>query len=235
MNLREYLLNESIEDRGILKAIFMVGTPGAGKSYVIKQINDGQIQPKIVNTDTFTEFFGNGSNADWSIYGSKIQELTKKQLSFYLNSMLPLWIDGTSSDPKSLFRRQGILKSIGYDVGLVWVDTPIDDALRRNSERKRQVPEDFIKTIYNKIEPLKTYYKSEFRPYYEILNGEGELIEPVITSAYKKCKKFFNDPIINPIGASLIESMKKNKHKYLEDTGNYNIQQINKLADIWYK
>lgn len=235
MNIREYLLAESIEDKGILKAIFMVGTPGAGKSYIIKQISDGGIQPRIVNTDKLTEFFKEDGNIDWDIYGDKIQTLTKKQITLYLNSLLPLWIDGTSSDPKSLFRRQGILKSIGYDIGLIWIDTPIEDALQRNQQRKRKVPENYIIDVYKKIEPLKKYYKTQFSPYYEIQNGEGELIDKVILSAYKKCKSFFNSSIINPIGSDLVSTMKANKFKYLSDSDNYNIQQLGKLVDAWYK
>jgi len=230
-----HLLNESIEDKGILKAIFMVGTPGAGKSYVLKKITDGTIDPRIVNTDVFTEFFGNKKNVDWDVYGDKIKTLTQKQLVLYLNSLLPLWVDGTSSDPKSLFRRVGILKSIGYDVGLVWVNTPLETALKRNRERERQVPEEFIYSTYDKIEPLKKYYKSEFNKYYEVNNGEGELTDDVINDIFKKIKKFYLDKQINPIGTSLIENMKTNKFKYLSDTGNYSINELEKLVDSWYK
>ena len=55
MNFEEFLLNESINDKGILKAIFVVGLPGAGKSYTISNLK-GQISPKIVNTDVALEF-----------------------------------------------------------------------------------------------------------------------------------------------------------------------------------
>lgn len=64
MRLSKYLLTESINDKGIFKAIFMAGTPGAGKSYVINKINDGKIQPRIVNTDKLTEYFGKGENVN---------------------------------------------------------------------------------------------------------------------------------------------------------------------------
>ena len=35
MSFEQFLLNESINDKGILKAIFIVGLPGAGKSYTV--------------------------------------------------------------------------------------------------------------------------------------------------------------------------------------------------------
>ena len=61
MNFEEFLLNESINDKGILKAIFVVGLPGAGKSYTISNLK-GQISPKIVNTDATLEFLSKKTN-----------------------------------------------------------------------------------------------------------------------------------------------------------------------------
>lgn len=98
-------IKESINDVGIFKAIFMGGTPGAGKSYVISKISSGRIEPRIVNTDKFTEFIGNGYNVDWDVYGSKIETLTKKQFIHYINGVLPLWIDSTSNNPLTMSRR----------------------------------------------------------------------------------------------------------------------------------
>jgi hypothetical protein len=45
-------LNESINDKGIFKAVFMSGSSASGKSYVISKITSGQIQPRMVNSDT---------------------------------------------------------------------------------------------------------------------------------------------------------------------------------------
>ena len=127
MRLSKYLLTESINDKGIFKAIFMAGTPGAGKSYVINKINDGKIQPRIVNTDKLTEYFGKGENVNWEIYGEKIQNITKNQLAFYLNSLLPLWIDGTSSNPSALLRRSRNFR-------IIWIWRRIN--LNRNTIRR---------------------------------------------------------------------------------------------------
>jgi GTPase SAR1 family protein len=44
-------INESINDKGILKSIVMCGTPGSGKSFTISRIKGGDIPIKIVNTD----------------------------------------------------------------------------------------------------------------------------------------------------------------------------------------
>jgi len=64
MKLQQFIINESINDKGILKSVFMGGTPGAGKSYVLKKITDGNVNPRIVNTDTWTEFLKVGKDSE---------------------------------------------------------------------------------------------------------------------------------------------------------------------------
>lgn len=240
--LQKLAINESIEDKGILKACFMGGSPGSGKSYTINKIKAGNIEPRVVNTDKFTEFLAAYMNVNinqvmdnWSMYKEKIKRLTKNQLSLYLNSMLPLWVDGTSSSPPSVFRRTGVLKSIGYDVSFIWVETSLETALERNRQRDRQVPEDFLKRTYDKIQDLKPYYKSEFRYFWEINNDNGELNDDAILKAYRKVSGFFDRPVENPIGSKLIEKMRSQGHKYLIDTEDYDMQYLKKLVSSWYQ
>lgn len=240
--LQKMAINESIEDKGILKACFMAGTPGAGKTYTINKVKSGQIEPRMVNTDKFTEFvaqqFGMSPNdigADWGAYKSKIKSLSSSQLALYINSLLPLWVDGTSSKPQSVFRRQGILKSIGYDTAMIWVDTNLETAIERNAQRERNVPEDFLRDVYKRIKKLKDYYKSEFRFFYEVKNGNGELDNEAITEAFRKVSGFFNSSLENPIGKQLIEDMKSQGHKYLVDTEDYDMNVLKRLVKGWYR
>ena len=57
------LLTEGINDKGVLKAVFMAGGPGSGKSYVARElfgipktINVSVSGLKTVNSDTEFEF-----------------------------------------------------------------------------------------------------------------------------------------------------------------------------------
>ena len=233
MRFKEYI-TESINDKGILKACFMTGFPASGKSYVISKIKSGSIGARIVNTDTFVEYFGKGANVNWEEFGDKVKILAKKQLLLYLNSMLPLWIDGTSSNSKALFRRKGILESIGYDTGMVWVQAKLETILERNRNRKRVVDEEFIIDVYNKLEKYKQYYKTQFDPFLIIDNDDGAFTDDVVIKAFKKTNNFFNTPVKNFIGQDLIKEMKSNNQKYLFDTQHYDEQYLNKLIDSWY-
>jgi len=231
MKFKSYI-TESINDKGILKACFMAGFPAAGKSYTIKQIKSGSIGVKTVNTDTWVEFFG--SNIDWTELGDKVKILTKEQLILYMNSLLPLWVDGTSSNSNALFRRKGILESIGYDTSMVWVQADLETILERNRNRKRNVDELFIIDTYNKLDRFKQYYKTQFNPFIIIDNNDGAFTNELVLEAYRKMSSFFSSPVKNFIGIDLINDMKSNGYKYLFDTDRYDKQYLNKLVDSWY-
>ncbi len=239
--LEKSLITESIEDKGILHGVIFGGTPGAGKSFTLKQIKSGSIEPRIVNTDKFTEFMAETLNVspneigkDWEVYKTNVKKLSTTQLALYLNSLLPLFIDGTSSNPPAVFRRTGILKSIGYDVGFIWVSTDLETALKRNRERKRNVSEDFIIETHKKIQKLKPYYQAEFNNFYEIKNGEGELNDESILKAFRKVNGFFNSAVKNPIGSELIKEMRNEGYKYLVDLPRFDMQNIKKWVSGWY-
>ena len=235
----ESILNEGINDKGILKACFMAGTPGAGKSFVITKIKDGAIEPRIVNSDKMTEFLKAFKSSEWYDVAEKVKKTSKDQLSMYLNSMLPLWVDGTSAKPQAIMRRNGILKSLGYDTALIWVDTSLETSLERAKKRfedgGREVTPEHIKLLWDNLQGLKSYYASEFRNFTEILNDEGELIDKVILQAYNKMRSFFNSPLKNPIGIRKVKEMKEDGHKYLIDTGEYDMGHIKKLVNGWYR
>ena len=183
-------LTESIYDKGLFKSIFFAGIPGSGKSYVISKITDGAVQPRIVNTDKFIEYISNIVGKDinvgplYDLWRDRVKELTKNQFALYINGMLPLFVDGTSNSAKNLFKRDGILKSFGYDTGMVWIETNVDDAIKRAKTRTREVPEKFIRSVYESLSKNKEYYKSHFRYFHEIPNSDGELTDSIIFSAF---------------------------------------------------
>jgi len=230
MKFYQFLI-ESIEDRGILKAVFLAGHPGSGKSYTLSKIKSGQIEPRIVNTDKFVEFF---KNADWAKIGEKSKTLTKKQLSLYLNSMLPLAIDGTSSSISAILRRRGLLESLGYDTAMIFVNTDLDTALERIRKRDRKVPEEFVRQTFRELNDNKKFYRSKFDTFLEIDNNEGELTNNIIKHAFNFMNNFYNSPIKNPIGRRRIEKMRKKGWKYL-DPHVVPLSEIKKIVSVWYK
>lgn len=233
-------LQESVNDKGLFKAVFVCGIPGAGKSYTTNKLTDGAIQPRIVNSDKVYEFLGKKGATDikhadkaWTEVGSKVMQTTSNQLAQYINGMLPLFIDSTSSSPANLLRRKGILESFGYDCALVWVDVDLQTALTRAKQREREVPEEFIRATYEEAMKAREYLVSRFDLVLPLSNSDGQLTDQVLQTAFKSTAAFFNGELQNYIGVNTLTKLKADGGKYLVPTIR-TVQQINHVVSAWY-
>jgi len=208
-------ISESIDDRGICKAIFIAGIPGAGKSYTTSKLS-GAIQPRIVNTDRATEYLTKKyGEQSWDNFKDDAYRITASALTNYLNGLLPLFIDGTSNNASNILHRAGILESLGYDVGMIFINTPLDVALKRAASRERVVDPEFIKAVNLEAEDNKEFFKSKFAFFKEINNDDGALTEHLLLEAFKKVDGFFNSTVLNPVGKRLITDLKDKQQKYV--------------------
>ena len=239
MLLDELALTESINDKGLYKAVFFAGVPGAGKSYVAKHITDGAVQPRIINTDSYIEFVGRMKGVDISDKETQrghldtAKQVTRKFLIQAINGMLPLYIDGTSSNAPNIMRRKGILEGFGYDVAMVWIDTPLETSMERAEQRERAVNPEFIRQVYERTSANKPFYQNKFQHFTTVKNGEGELDDDAILAAYKKVSRFFHASLDNPIGIRNLEKMRENNYKYLAPNV-YSIDELTNLINGWY-
>jgi len=243
ITFKEYMMTESINDKGILKALFVVGIPGAGKSYTVSKLH-GAISPRVVNTDRSTEFLSKKykivSNSEtWkSFFRDRTKPMTSESLFNYLNSMLPLFVDGTSNDASNILARAGLLESCGYDVGMVFVNVNLDVAIARAKERgekiNRHVDEDFIKKVHEESEINKEYFKGKFSFFREVSNNPGELDDEAIQKIYKQVSGFYAEPVDNPVGVRTLEHLRENKEAYLVPSV-FEKADLQKKAQGWFR
>lgn len=236
-------LDESINDKGILKAIFVVGIAGAGKSYTISKLK-GPTSPRVVNTDRATEFLSQkysipANEKNWrSTFRDSSIRITSKTLFGYLNGMLPLFIDGTSNDVSNILARAGLLESLGYDVGMVFINTSLETAQDRANERAKQtnrfVNIDFIKRLYDRAEENKSYFKDKFPFFVEVNNDPGEFDDKAILATFRKVESFYDEPVLNPVGRRTIEKLENDKEKYLVPTI-LSEEELLKKVNGWYR
>jgi shikimate kinase len=230
-------LFESVNDKGIFKAVFTAGIPGAGKSYTAEKITAGQVQPRVINTDKSFKLpqFAAKWDIGWGDIEYRVKVTNRNQLVRYIDGLLPLLIDGTSSSVAVTIRRSGILQSFGYDVAMIWIDTPLEVALERARKRNRPVAEKYIREIYQTLSDprFKDFHRSHFHPFVEIDNSEGALTDTVLQQAGNTMSRFFETPVQNPIGQRYIEQMRENNWKYLHD-GMVSIEDITSMTAGWY-
>lgn len=231
-------LFESINDKGIFKAVFTAGIPGAGKSYTADKIVAGQVQPRVVNTDKSFALpqFAAKWDVGWEDIEHRVKVTNRNQLVRYIDGLLPILVDGTSSSVPVTTRRSGILESFGYDVAMVWIDTPLEVALERARKRLRPVAEKYIREIYQTLSDprFKEFHRERFHPFVEIDNSDGALTDAVLQKAGNTMAQFFESPPHNPIGQRYIEQMKENGWKYLHD-GMISIEDITRMTAGWYR
>jgi len=132
----------------------------------------------------------------------------------------------------------GILKSLGYDVGVVYVRTSLETAKARAIERAskigREVDEHFIEAVFKLSEENAKYLQSEVNFYKVINNDNDDLSNVEMLKAFKSAQSFFNEPVQNIVGKRNLEKMKEEKLKYLSP-GIVTMETLeNKIAG-WYK
>ena len=171
-------LVEGINDPGILKAVFLAGGPGSGKTYVAKglfgipeRVNVSQSGMKMVNSDKELKFllnkYGFGTNLDAlpdevfkNLTGSGpdasglrkfAKELTGQRRKLYQDGRLGMIIDGTGDDFKKIAAEKKELEEVGYDTYMIFVNTTLEVALERNENRDRVLPKSIVETSHREV------------------------------------------------------------------------------------
>ena len=244
------LLSEGVNDKGVLKAVFMAGGPGSGKSYVAsqlfgipKKINLTISGLKTVNSDTEFEHLlkkygfetvGGGLDIDlWPqevfdmIAGGdedsvnmtvrkKAKLLTKARKEQYMNGRLGMIIDGTGHDYSKLSKEKIQLEQLGYDCYMVFVNTSLEVALKRNSERNRKLPEDLLEKSWKDVQNNLGKFQGLFGSNFAVVDNSKFMKEEeaqkkfgMITKKY--IDKFIKRPIKNPKGKKWVKNNLKLK------------------------
>ena len=158
--VREYI-NEGVYDPGIFKAFFLAGGPGSGKTFVTQSAfaGTGLI---LVNSDVKFERDLKKANLSLKMpdeekyFRDRIRQGAKefvgKQMDTYLKGRLGMIIDSTARDYSTIQRHYNLLRNIGYDCYMVFVNTSLEVALERNRTRSRSIPEYIVQKSWKGVQ-----------------------------------------------------------------------------------
>ena len=194
-------VEEGVDDPAIFKAVFLAGGPGSGKSFTVGKTALTAIGFKVVNSDDKFEAALKKADLEptpdniFSPKGQKLRsrakELTAKQQELYINGRLGLVVDGTGKNYAKIKTQSEGLKKIGYDVAMIFVNTDLETALKRNRERSRSLTDKKVEEMWTDVQSNIGKFQSMFGSNFVIVdNSEGSNIEKATTSAYKKMLKF---------------------------------------------
>ena len=158
--VRDYI-NEGVYDPGIFKAFFLAGGPGSGKTFVTQSAFAGT-GLKLVNSDVKFERDLRKANLSLKMpdeekyFRDRIRQGAKefvgKQMDQYLKGRLGMIIDSTARDYSSIQRQYNLLRNIGYDCYMVFVNTSLEVALERNRTRSRSIPEYIVSKSWKGVQ-----------------------------------------------------------------------------------
>lgn len=245
------MLKESVYDKLKFKAVFLAGGPGSGKSFVLSkafpeaamstdeagnEMYQGGGKWKVINSDhLFTRDLLKvdlpldiATKDDSVMYGlqQNIRDESKKKLALrnvpWLNSMLPIILDGTCKNADETLKIKEKLESLGYDVYMVFVDTQEEIASRRNASRKRKVPDDFVRKVNNQVRANKdTFQKAFGDKFHYVDNSTDWRKQPEAAQAFisglRKFARKVESPIENPIGQKIVKTLEEKGGAYLSD------------------
>ena len=230
--IKEALLIEGVYDPNILKAIFLAGGPGSGKSYSAKLLFGGDVDSaiqqttdlglKIVNSDPAFEKFLRDEGVDPGDLSSmsdeefaavtagpesargRASDVKKRQQQVWSGGRLGLILDGTGDDYNKILAKKQVLESLGYDTFMLFVNTSLEVAQERNKRRDRKLPKKLVEKIWTNVQAnLGAFQQLFIRKDFLILDNTE--YGPLPKEIQTGALEFLSRPITNPIGKEWIE------------------------------
>ena len=154
-------LQEGLYDPNIFKAFFLAGGPGSGKTFVTRGAFVGT-GLRVVNSDAAFENALKKNNLSLKMPDSEAEArdmlraranaTTDKTMDLSIKGRLGMVIDGTGRDYDKINYQVSLLKQLGYDCYMIFVNTSLEVALERNRRRERTVPEYITKQSWTKVQ-----------------------------------------------------------------------------------
>ena len=206
-------IQEGVYDPNIFKAIFLAGGPGSGKSYVVRRTTGG-LGMKIVNSDDIYEKMLNDAGLDTTpedIFSDQGQEIrgrakgvTKRMQGNFLEGRLGLIIDGTGKDYDKIAKQVQGLKALGYETYMIFVNTSLETAQKRNQMRKRTLAPKAVETMWNEVQNNIGKFQRLFGSVNFIIVDNNDAGEDVFEKVWKRCMMLVRKKVTNRIAKSWI-------------------------------
>ena len=220
-----------VYDPGILKAIFLAGGPGSGKSYTSYQlfgvpqaaafVLSSSSGLKIVNSDPFFEVFLKQAGIDpkslrsmtppeFAALGEgehsprrRASRVRESFLRTWLKGRIGLIIDGTGYDFGYVKAQSDELRALGYDTMMLFVDTSLEVAMMRNQTRGRSLPDDMVIDAWEHVQANREAFRNYFGAQnFVVVNANKD--GPIPANLHAAATAFVRRPVVNPIGRQWI-------------------------------
>ena len=231
-------LQEGIYDPNIFKAVFLAGGPGSGKSFVVGRTLSG-LGMKIINSDEPFERYlvkaglslrmPDEEQIPRDIERKRAKKVTAAKKGHALDGRLGLVIDGTGKEYKKVTKESGMLRELGYDTYMVFVNTSLETALARNEKRARKVPPRIAEKGWKEVQANLGKFQQYFGPDKFFIVDNNDHQEDLMAKATKLIARAVKKTVNNPTAKEWIANeMRKKKMSSLNNLDNYQGRNVGK-------
>ena len=197
-------ITEGVYDPNIFKAFFLAGGPGSGKSWVSERTLSG-IGLKVINSDNAFALALNKEKMSLNMATQDAKEIARRdeirakakartgvQLKLALEGRLGLILDSTARDISRIESEANTMKHIGYDTFMVFVNTSLEVALKRNQMRARRIPDAIVINNHKQVQQNIGKLQRLFGSSNFIIVDNNKPAEDVNPSVYKAIRRMIN-------------------------------------------
>ena len=197
---------EGPNDPHIFKAVFLAGGPGSGKSFVSSKLLAGT-GLRVVNSDDIYEFMMKKKDLKldpetiFSPQGQEVRDqakaITKRKQDSHIDGRLGLIIDGTGKDVAKYSKTKKMLEELGYETMMLFVNTSLDVAQDRNTQRPRSLDPNVVEKMWNDVQQNIMAFQQLFgAASFYVVDNSGGLEDPNRKENFNKVQKAI-DKFIN--------------------------------------
>ena len=197
-------ITEGVYDPSIFKAFFIAGGPGSGKSWVSTRALSG-MGLKVINSDNAfaSKLKKEKMSLDFATHDekeiikrdkirTKAKQVAGMQLGLALEGRLGIIIDSTARDVEKIQQEAQNLRTIGYDIHMVFVNTSLEVALERNKTRPRVLPDAVVINSHKQIQKNMGRLQRIFGVRNFVVVDNNEVAQDVNPTVHKRIRGMVN-------------------------------------------
>ena len=219
----EQFIKEGVYDPNIFKAVFMAGGPGSGKSFIAGRTTGG-LGLKIINSDNAFERILKKEGLslkmpgpetiekDWNVPRARAKKVTEKKKFHAVKGRLGIIKDGTGHKYDKVAGQSAMLKQLGYETSMVFVNTSLEVALHRNEQRARSVKPNIVKKSWQDVQNNMGKFQNYFGAANFFIVDNNGFEEDMLEISTKHIRRAISKSVKNAIAKAWIASeMEKKK------------------------
>ncbi len=216
IDFQQYI-TEGVYDPNIFKAFFLAGGPGSGKSWVSARTLSG-MGLKVINSDDIFAAALKKENMSLNFAISDPEEVKRRdeirskakmrtgvQLKLALEGRLGLILDSTARDYARISNEARLMKNLGYDTYMVFVNTSLEVALQRNSMRDRVLPDAIVIQNHKTVQRNIGGFQNLFGLNNFVIVDNNKRKEDVNPKVHKAIRRMINQKPTSPQAISWIK------------------------------